>query len=126
MMHNLRFPTWAWWLIGAITVLAAAILIFSVVLGVRAGQQQVETQRRQQIGIALQRATDFQADGDLRAALAEYQKVLILDADNAIAQEGVQTLLALLGGDASATPGDLAAEEATATPAVVQATNNSP
>lgn len=127
MIHNMRFPTWAWWLIGAITILAAAILIFSVVLGVRAGQQQVETQRRQQIGIALQRATDFQADGDLRAALAEYQKVLILDADNPVAQEGVQTLLALLGGDAAATPDALAAaEEATATPVVAQTTNNSP
>lgn len=127
MIRNLRFPAWAWWLIGAITMLAAAILIFSIVLGVRAGQQQVETQRRQQIGIALQRATDFQADGNFRAALAEYQKALILDADNAVAQEGVKTLLALLENNPSATPDALAVgQEATATPTVASPSNLSP
>jgi len=103
MNRDLRFPAWAWWLIGAITILAVSILIFSVVLGIRAGQQQVEVQRRQQIGIALQRATDFQAEGELQAALEEYQKVLILDSTNDIAQLGIRHLLALAsGGEADA------------------------
>ena len=95
MQHESRFPVWAWWIIGAITVLAVSILIFSVVLGVRAGQQQVEVQRRQQIGISLQRATDFQAEGSLAAALDEYQKVLVLDPSNDTAQQGIRNLLAL-------------------------------
>jgi TolB protein len=98
MAQNSRFPAWAWWIIGAITILAISILIFSLVLGVRAGQQQVEIQRRQQIGIALQRATDFQAEGNLQAALDEYQKILVLDASNDLAQQGIENLLALAGG----------------------------
>lgn len=95
MQHESRFPVWMWWIVGAITILAVSILIFSVVLGVRAGQQQVEVQRRQQIGISLQRATDLQAEGSLAAALDEYQKVLVLDPNNAIAQQGIRNLLAL-------------------------------
>lgn len=95
MTHDSRFPAWAWWIIGAITILAVSILIFSVVLGIRAGQQQIEVQRRQQIGISLQRATDLQADGELQAALDEYQKVLLLDPSNEIAQQGIKNLLAL-------------------------------
>jgi hypothetical protein len=47
---NSRLPDWAFWLIGAATVLAAAILILSAVLGVRAGQRQLEIQTRQQVG----------------------------------------------------------------------------
>ena len=98
MSHDSRFPAWAWWILGAITILAISILVFSVILGIRAGQEQVEIQRRQQIGIALQRATDAQAEGDLQAALAEYQKILVLDPSNDLAQQGVQTLLTLARG----------------------------
>ncbi len=85
MSNESRFPAWAWWIIGAVTILAISILIFSVVLGIRAGQQQVEIQRRQQIGIALQQATDLQAEGNIQAAFDAYQKVLILEPSNAIA-----------------------------------------
>lgn len=98
MAHDSRFPAWAWWIIGALTILAVSILIFSLVLGVRAGQQQVEIQRRQQIGIALQRATDFQAEGNLQSALDEYQKILILDPSNDLARQGIENLLALARG----------------------------
>jgi TolB protein len=102
MTRTVRFPAWVWWIIGALTILAVSILIFSVVLGIRAGQEQVEIQRRQQIGIALQRATDFQSEGNLQAALDEYQKILILDSTNDIAQQGIKNLLALATGDDSA------------------------
>lgn len=95
MNRDSSFPAWAWWIIGAVTILAVSILVFSVVLGIRAGQQQIEVQRRQQIGIALQRATDFQAEGNVQAALDEYQKILILDSTNDIAQQGIKNLLAL-------------------------------
>jgi len=99
MAHDSRFPAWARWIIGAITILAIAILIFSVMLGIRAGQEQVEIQRRQQIGMTLQRATDAQAEGNLSAALDEYQKILVLDPSNDLAQQGVQDLLALARGE---------------------------
>lgn len=95
MSSEARFPAWAWWIIGAVSILAISILIFSVVLGIRAGQQQIEIQRRQQIGIALQRAIDLQAEGNLQAALEQYQKVLVLDSSNAVAQQGIKNLLAL-------------------------------
>jgi TolB protein len=95
MNNESRFPTWAWGIIGAVTILAASILIISVVLGIQAGQQQIEIQRRQQIGIALQQATDAQAEGNLQAALDAYQKVLVLDPSNDIAQLGMKNLLTL-------------------------------
>jgi TolB protein len=95
MNNESRFPTWAWGIIGAVTILAASILIISVVLGIQAGQQQIEIQRRQQIGIALQQATDAQAEGNLQSALDAYQKVLVLDPSNDIAQTGIKNLLTL-------------------------------
>jgi hypothetical protein len=64
MSSDSRFPTWAWWMIGAVSLLAVSILVISVVLGIRAGQQQVEVQRRQQVAIALQQALDSQASGN--------------------------------------------------------------
>ena len=82
--------------------MAASILIISVVLGIQAGQQQIEIQRRQQIGIALQQATDAQAEGNLQSALDAYQKVLVLDPSNDIAQLGIKNLLTLAQGGAIA------------------------
>lgn len=95
---NSKLPDWAFWLIGAATVLAAAILILSAVLGVRAGQRQLEIQTRQQVGIHLQRAIDFRTENDLNAALAEYQKVLTLDPSNTAAVEGIESLLKIAQG----------------------------
>lgn len=111
MNRDSNFPAWAWWIIGAVTILAVSILIFSVVLGIRAGQQQVEVQRRQQIGIALQRATDFQTEGDLQAALDEYQKILILDSTNDIAQQGIKNLLAVASNMEPTTTEPLTSDE---------------
>lgn len=87
------FPTWLLWIIGPITVLAAALIILAVVLGIRAGQRQIETQRRQQVGIALQRAIDYQAEGRLQDALAEYRQVLVLDPGNETALAGIQSIV---------------------------------
>lgn len=87
------FPTWLLWIIGPVTVLAAALIILAVVLGIRAGQRQIETQRRQQVGIALQRAIDYQAEGRLQDALAEYRQVLVLDPGNETALAGIQSIV---------------------------------
>ncbi len=93
--RDARFPDWALWIIGTATILAAAILILAVVLGVRAGQRQIEIQARQQVGIHLQRAVDLRSEGNLEAALAEYQQVMLLDPGNVGAVEGIESLLAL-------------------------------
>ncbi|MGL4648293.1 MAG: hypothetical protein ACRC1H_02700, partial [Caldilineaceae bacterium] len=123
-----RFPRWALGVIGAVTLLAAAILVLAVVMGVRAGQNQYELRSRQQVGIALQSALDYRADGQLQLALQEYQRVLTLDPTNPTAQEGIQSLLALAAAGqplAATVPGtgpippapDAAVAQVTSTPA---------
>ena len=108
------FPSWLLWVIGPVTVLAAALIIFAVVLGIRAGQRQIEVQRRQQVGIALQRAIDYQAEGRLQDAVAEYRRVLVLDPGNETALAGIQSIIDQATGDgATGTP----AAQATAPPA---------
>ena len=85
-----RIPSWAFWVIGAVTLLAIAVLVLAVVLGVRAGQQQVDLHRRQQVGIALQQAIDFRTEGNLEAALDAYQRVLALEPGNPTAVAGIE------------------------------------
>ena len=87
---------------GAVTFLAVALLILAVVLGVRAGQQQLEMQRRQQVGIALQQALDFSAESNLEAALDAYQHVLLLDPGNKTAVDGINNLLHMATGASKA------------------------
>jgi TolB protein len=112
------FPTWLLWIIGPVTVLAAALIIFAVVLGIRAGQRQIEIQQRQEVGIALQRAIDFQAEGRLQDAVAEYRRVLVLDPGNETALAGIQSIVdQATGAEAPA----LATAAAGGTPAAVAA-----
>ena len=99
-----RLPHWLVWLAGAVTVLAAALLILAVVLGIRAGQRQLEIQSRQQIGMHLQRAIDLRADGDLAGSLTEYQQVLILDPTNVGAVQGIESLLQVASGASAGQP----------------------
>jgi len=84
-----RFPTWALWLCALITFVAAVLLILAIILGVRAGQQQLEIKRRQQVGLALQRALEYHAEGALPSAQTAYEAVLILDPNNSAALEGL-------------------------------------
>lgn len=103
--RSARFPQWAIWLIGAVSILAIAILVLSVVLGVRAGQEQLILRRNQQVGIALQNAIDQREAGNLQQALDEYQRVLALEPGNPAAVEGIETLLQLAA--VAGTPGAL-------------------
>lgn len=96
------FPSWVLWVIGPVTVLAAALIILAVVLGIRAGQRQIDIQRRQQVGIALQRAVDFQNEGRLQDAVAEYRRVLILDPANETALAGIQNIVSIATGEGAA------------------------
>lgn len=90
-----RLPAWLKWLLGAVTLLAGSVLVLAVLLGVRAGQQQLEIQSRQQIGIYLQQALDHRAVGEEDAALEAYRRVLRLDPSNVAAAEGIE---AVMGG----------------------------
>lgn len=93
-MRNLRayFPAWALWLCTAITFLAGVLLLLAIILGVRAGQQQLEIKQRQQIGLALQRALEYHAEGQLAAAQSAYEEVLVLDGNNSAALDGLAQL----------------------------------
>lgn len=97
-----RFPNWLRLTIGAATVLAVLILAFSVVKGLRDGARLRETQQRQQVGILIQQALDFQSDGDSSAALEAYRQVLILDPENVNALDGIGALLS--AGTVASTP----------------------
>ena len=102
MIHNPRarppFPRWLRWFIGTTTALAATILLLAIVLGVRAGLQQVELRNRQQVGYHLQRAIDLRAQGNLPEAINAYQQVLAIEPDNESALKASEALLALLSG----------------------------
>ncbi|MCL4860339.1 MAG: PD40 domain-containing protein [Caldilineaceae bacterium] len=106
-----KFPTWALWIMGLLTLLAAALLILSIVLGVQAGQRQVELQSRQEVAIALVDAIDAQARGDYDTALDAYKHVLQLEPDNDAAREGIQQVLALVSSRPATAPPVAAAAE---------------
>lgn len=116
--RNPRFPGWALWLMGAVSILAIAILVLSVVLGVRAGQMQLEFQRRQQVGIALQNAIDHRTAGNLQAAREEYLRVLLLDPGNPAAVEGIEHLFELAASSAPMQNAGAVATSPLATPAL--------
>lgn len=87
-------------ILGAVTLLALAILVLSIILGVRAGQRQLELRRQQEIAIALQAAVDYRTEGRLEESLNEYRRVLSLDPSNTAAGEGLETLLQMARGEA--------------------------
>lgn len=94
-----RFPTWALWISSAITFLAASILIIAIVLGVRAGQQQLEIKRRQQLSLILEQAFEFHNQGRVEAARIAYEEALLIDPNNISAAEGLGQLRGMRPGD---------------------------
>jgi Tol biopolymer transport system component/tetratricopeptide (TPR) repeat protein len=113
-----RFPSWALWISGAITLLAVAMLILAIVLGVRAGQQQLEIKRRQQLSLILQQAFEFHNAGQAEAARIAYEEALLLDPDNLAAVDGLNQLRSGNGGS----PAPVAVDPADNSPAAPTAT----
>jgi len=93
-MRNLGqyFPLWARWISGAITLFALIMLLLAIVLGVRAGQQQLELKRRQQLSVIMQQALEFHNEGRIEAARIAYQEILIIDPNNVAAVDGLAQL----------------------------------
>ncbi len=87
-----HLPLWALWVSGAITFFAAAMLVLAIVLGVRAGQQQLELKRRQQLSVILQQALEFHTEGRIEAARIAYEEVLTIDPNNVAAVDGLNQL----------------------------------
>ncbi len=90
--------SWLWWFLAGTTVLAAAIVVGFFLLGMRAGQDQLDRARAQQINISLERAAQHVAADNLAAALADYQMVLQIDPDNEEALAWNEQLTQALGG----------------------------
>lgn len=111
-----KFPSWAMWIMGLLTLVAAALLILAIVLGIRAGQQQLAIQNRQAAAMALADAIDLHARGDHEGALDAYKYVLQLEPDNAAARAGIQEVLALVAGRPAAAPVVVPAPPAAAEP----------
>lgn len=88
-----RLPMWMLLIVGSITILATAILVLSIVLGIRAGQRQVELQNQQVIAVHLGKAAEYRVSGNLDAALTEYQAILAIEPQNQIAIAGIELLL---------------------------------
>lgn len=88
-----RMPRLFWVVVGISTLLAIIILLAAAGRGYLLGREQVEAQQKQQVAVYLQRASDLRADGDPRGALAEYRRILELDASNQDALAGIDQLL---------------------------------
>ncbi len=113
-----HFPLWARWISGAITFFAAAMLILAIVLGVRAGQQQLELKRRQQISVIMQQALEFHNEGRIEAARIAYEELLILDPNNVAAVDGLNQLRIAQNSPAQVAPsGQQQLPSSTASPA---------
>lgn len=121
-----RLPLWALWLMGAITLLALALIILAVVLGFRAGQQQLAIKERQQVSAALQQALEQHNRGNRAAARLAYEEVLVLDPDNVAAVEGLNHIrqleaMGIQGGAPTALPTPVISESGAVTGATTAA-----
>lgn len=90
-----RVPRWALWISSAITFFAIVMLVLAIVLGVRAGQEQLTLKRRQQVSTILEQAFTFHNQGRVEAARVAYEEVLLLDPDNSAAAEALNHLRTL-------------------------------
>ncbi|RLT32743.1 MAG: hypothetical protein DWI57_18160 [Chloroflexi bacterium] len=101
-LSSSRMPRAFWVMIGISTLLAVVIILFLILRGIQDGRLQDEAQRRQQIAIFLQEASDLRAEGHPREALVRYQQVLKLDGENEDAIAGIGELLDVPLSDAPA------------------------
>ncbi len=99
-----HMPRFFWILVGIATLLALLIVVFGAVRGYQAGRRQAQAQARQQIAIHLQRAEDYLAQGNGRAAIEEYRQVLLLEPGNPAAIKGLDQALAMAASPPTATP----------------------
>jgi len=81
---------WSTWMISAISILALAILIFAMVLGILAGQRQLSLRLKQEEVRHIQLAEDYLEAGNLEAAADEYKRVIQINPANEIAYSDLE------------------------------------
>ena len=93
-------PSIFWIIVVISACLALLLVLLLVVLGYRDGLQRGAAQKRQQVAILLQRASDFLDDGRRQDALTAYRTILELDAQNEAARNAISTVVAMPTGEA--------------------------
>ncbi len=93
-------PSIFWIIVVISACLALFLILLLVVLGYRDGLQRGAAQKRQQVAILLQRASDLLDDGRRQDALTAYRTILELDAQNEAARNAISTVMAMPTGEA--------------------------
>lgn len=90
-----RPPSLFWYIVAVSSGLALILILVLVVLGYRDGLERGEAQKRQQVAILLQRASDMLDAGQNQEALAAYEMILEFDAENEAARSAIQAVKAM-------------------------------
>ena len=88
-------PSIFWIIVAISSCLALLLILFLVVQGYRDGIQRSATQKRQQVAILLQRASDLLDEGRRQEALAAYGIILELDANSEAARDAISAVEAM-------------------------------
>ena len=88
-------PTISWYIVAISSGLALILILVLVVLGYRDGLERGEAQKRQQVAILLQHASDMLDAGLHHEALTAYQKILEFDAENEAARNAILAVEAM-------------------------------
>ena len=90
-----ELPSIFWYIVASASGLAILLILVLVVLGYRDGLQRGEAQKRQQVAILLQRASDMLDTGQPQEALSAYRKILEIDPENAAARKAIPAVEAM-------------------------------
>ena len=90
-----ELPSIFWYIVASASGLAILLILVMVVLGYRDGLQRGEAQKRQQVAILLQRASDLLDTGQPQEALAAYRMILEVDPENEAARSAIPAVEAM-------------------------------
>ena len=93
-------PPIFWIIVVVSSCLALILILLLVVLGYRDGLQRGAAQKRQQVAILFQRASDLLDEGRREDALSTYRTILELDDQNEAARTAISTVQAMPTGEA--------------------------
>jgi len=90
-----ELPSIFWYIVASASGLALILILVMVILGYRDGLQRGEAQKRQQVAIMLQRASDMLENGQPQEALAAYRMILQFDPENEAARNAIPAVEAI-------------------------------
>ena len=90
-----ELPSLFWYIVASASGLALILILVMVAFGYRDGLQRGEAQKRQQVAILLQRASDMLETGQPQEALAAYRMILQVDPENEAARNAIPAVKAI-------------------------------